>query len=135
MGAALYVATSAAEATDNSSNLADFGPDVANKVLENLSILNEIVLEWCERRGGEFTLPHITASGCLIDNDFWAGHLGLINYDDAWWWQKRAETDTGVYNFGILWLGLVCEESLAALDNPARIPVQLIGPRANECQE
>ncbi|MCY4005605.1 MAG: hypothetical protein OXE84_02080 [Rhodobacteraceae bacterium] len=136
-----YVATYAAEAMDNPLELADkileslaiSDPDAADQVLEDLSILNETVLDWCERHGGEFILPHIAAPGCLVDTSFWAGYLGLVNHDAAWWWQKRV--DAGPHNFGLLWLVLSCDEARAALDNPARIPLQLIGPRADECPQ
>ncbi len=69
-----YVATYAAEAIDNPLDFADrmleslviSNPDAADQVLEDLSILNETVLDWCEQHGGELILPHIAALDCLV---------------------------------------------------------------------
>ena len=115
--------------------------DVMKDLLNDLAVLNEAVLDWCDTQGGKFTLPNVSAPGCKIGNNFWAGTFGLINYESGWWWNKRAETEDPYYKFGLLWLVLPidpdapCAAALAALNNPARIPVKLIGPRAHECRQ
>ena len=60
------------------------------------------------------------------------------------WWDKRAGLPTG-YSFGVLWWigptpknacvvtqGKICQcpPAIAALNNPAQVPVKLIGPGA-----
>ena len=118
-----------------------------SKATDMLSEFNKAVLDWCETRGGSFMLPVTGAPGCKLGNEFWAGALRLVEEDAAWWWGKR--TGMGDLHFGILWYIAspepkqlcaasggalcLCHVGLAALDNPAKVPVVLIGPGAGEC--
>ncbi|MYB76890.1 MAG: hypothetical protein F4X83_07330 [Chloroflexi bacterium] len=134
LAVALALAPTASKATDPKS-------DMMKELLNNLAVLNEAVLDWCDTQGGQFALPNVSSPGCKIGKGIWAGTFGLINYEPGWWWNKRAETEDPYYKFGLLWLVLPidsdapCAAALAALNNPARIPVKLIGPRAHECQQ
>ena len=129
--AALTLTTTASEATDP------------------LSVLNAAVLDWCNAQGGSFRLPTISTPGCEIGNALWAGtlHGFLGEADAAWWWDKRAGI-TPAFSFGVLWFvgptpkefciktqGAICQcpPAIAAVNNPAQVPVVLIGPGAAAC--
>ena len=120
-----------------------------SKATDPLSLLNAAVLDWCDAQGGSFELPTISTPGCDMDNEFYAGTLhGFLGEPDAaWWWDKRAGLADPT--FGILWYvgptpkefcvetqGTICQcpIALSALNNPARVPVILIGPGATMCE-
>ena len=128
------------------SNAADTKSDIMKGALKNLAVLNEAVLNWCDTQGGKFMLPNVTAPGCRIGNNAWLGTFGgpfaIWAQEPGEWWKKRAEFENPYgMQFGLLWLVLPidpdapCAYATAALDNPARIPVKLIGPRAHECRQ
>ena len=132
LAVALTLAPTASKAADPKS-------DIMKELLNSLAVLNEAVLDWCDTQGGQFTLPTVSAPGCKIGNNFWAGTFGFIKYEAGWWWNKRAETQHPYFKFGLLWFVLPapdapCAAALAALNNPARIPVKLIGPHTHECR-
>lgn len=117
-------------------------PDSRAEVLDALAILSEEVLDWCERQGGEFMLPNVASPGCVVgNNNGWVGYFGLVNREDRWWWNKRTEFENPYGDkIGILWLTISpnmddCAAARAALNNPARIPVELIGPHAPDCRQ
>lgn len=136
------------------SCIAGAGPANAEEDGDLLSVLSGAVLEWCEAKGGEFMLPTVASPGCMIVTDSgvsgWGGHLGIFPLTDAsWWWEKRSGLSPGM-TFGVLWWtppratsdmfcdasdGVTCPCDLAhaALDNPASVPVVLIGPGADSC--
>ena len=120
-----------------------------SRATDALSALNAAVIDWCSTQGGSFSLPTIATPGCDIGNAMWAGTLhGVLGEPDAaWWWDKRAGIPAS-YTFGILWYvgpdpkevcdmtqGELCwcPPALAALNNPAQVPVVLIGPGATMC--
>ena len=82
-----------------------------------------------------------------------------VPFDRAWWWQRRA-ADNPEYRVGVLWLvdptnpaydmgrtsGVPgvdldptldneCDLAGAAVMNPAKVPVRLVGPSADECSD
>jgi len=97
---------------------------------------NEVVLEWCDKQGGEFFLPEFFAPGCKVGDLYWMAYLGAMT-DDAWWWDLRTGF-RGPIDFGVLWFvwptEVGCEIALSAKENPARVPVTLFGPHAGECR-
>ena len=121
----------------------------ASEATDPLSVLNAAVLDWCNAQGGSFRPPTISTPGCEIGNALWAGtlHGFLGEADAAWWWDKRAGI-TPAFPFGVLWFvgptpkefcvetqGTICQcpPAIAALNNPAQVPVVLIGPGAAAC--
>ena len=124
----------------------------ASEATDPLSVLNAAVLDWCDAQGGTFRLPSVSTPGCEIGNALWAGtlHGFLGEADAAWWWDKRAGLPPS-HPFGVLWFvgprpqgifasrrrGAICQclPAIAALNNPARVPVTLIGPGATACVE
>ena len=116
--------------------------------------LTGAVLDWCDRQGGYFRLPHISAPSCETGEVVYLGTLtgvfgAAMAPDAAWWWELR----TGLpddFTLGVLWYvgpndpkelcaasgGRLCQcdTARAALDNPARVPVVLIGPGAAVCE-
>ena len=123
--------------------------------LDLLSVLNAAVLDWCDAQlGADFYLPHISAPSCDTGETLYLGTLkGIFGDSDApdaaWWWELRAGYYTDVM-IGVLWYvgpndpeelcvasrGLLCQcpTALEALNNPARVPVVLIGPGASVCE-
>ena len=105
------------------------------------------VLDWCETQDGSFSLEFVGAPACEIGNEHWLGLIGFFERDAAWWWHWR--NGLADLHLGILWhVGSPypkqvcaatdgelcwCRAALAALDNPAKLPVVLIGPGAGEC--
>ena len=84
---------------------------------------------------------------------------GWVPFDLPWWWQRRA-ADKPEYRIGVLWLvdptnpvydmgrtsgvpgvdfdptlNNECSLAGAAVVNPAKVPVRLIGPSADECSD
>lgn len=123
----------------------------ASKATDPLSMLNAAVLDWCNAQGGSFRLPDITTPGCNMGDAVYAGtlHGFLGEADAAWWWQKRSGMLADL-SFRILWFvgpnpkevcvktqGAICQcpPAIAALNNPAQVPVVLIGPGAAACVE
>ena len=121
----------------------------ASEATDPLSVLNAAVLDWCDAQGGTFRLPSVSTPGCEIGNALWAGtmHGFLGEADAAWWWDKRAGLPPS-HPFGVLWFvgptpkefcvktqGAICQclPAIAALNNPARVPVVLIGPGSAAC--
>ena len=123
--------------------------------LDLLSLLNAAVLDWCDAQpGAVFYLPHISAPSCDTGEALYLGTLkGIFGDndvpDEAWWWELRAGYSTD-FTVGVLWYigpndpeelcvasrGLLCQcpTALEALNNPARVPVVLIGPGASVCE-
>ena len=123
------------------------GPDM-------LSLLAGAVLDWCDAQGGDFRLPHIGAPSCDTGEVIYLGTLkGVFGEvwapDAAWWWEQRTGWPDGLA-FGVLWYvgpnnpkelcaaskGTLCQcpTAHAALNNPARVPVVLVGPGAAVCE-
>ena len=123
--------------------------------LDLLSLLNAAVLDWCDAQpGAVFYLPHISAPSCDTGETLYLGTLkGIFGDndvpDEAWWWELRVGYSTD-FTVGVLWYvgpndpeelcvasrGLLCQcpTALEALNNPARVPVVLIGPGASVCE-
>ena len=123
--------------------------------LDLLSLLNAAVLDWCDAQpGAVFYLPHISAPSCDTGEALYLGTLkGIFGDndvpDEAWWWELRAGYSTD-FTVGVLWYvgpndpeelcvasrGLLCQcpTALEALNNPARVPVVLIGAGASVCE-
>ena len=125
-----------------------------------LWLLNEAVLDWCDAQAGEFYLPSIGAPSCATwKGSYRAGNPDVVYMgtlkgvfgaapDVAWWWKLR--TGDMSWEFGVLWYvgpndpkelcaasqGALCQcaTAHAALNNPARVPVVLIGPGAAVCE-
>lgn len=122
--------------------------------MEPLLLLAGAVLDWCDTQDGVFRLPVISAPSCETGEVFYLGTLiGMFGAtpDEAWWWEQR----TGLplpddLMIGVLWYvgpnpdpkalcsasqGVLCQcaAAHAALKNPARVPVVLIGRAASEC--
>ena len=119
-----------------------------------LSALTAAVLDWCEAQGREFLLPDIGSPSCNMgEGVFFTGTVrGIFGAamapDAAWWWKFRT-APTGMV-VGVLWYvgpnnprelcaasrGALCQCSTAhaALNNPARVPVVVIGPGAAVCE-
>ena len=116
--------------------------------------LTGAVLDWCDRQGGDFRLPHISAPSCETGEVVYLGTLkgvfgAAMAPDAAWWWELRAGLPDDL-RLGVLWYvgpndptelctasgGMLCQcdTARAALDNPARVPVVLIGPGAAVCE-
>ena len=130
------------------------GTPRADQAMDLLSLLNEAVLDWCDTQAGVFRLPHISAPSCETEE---ALHLGTLKGifgeadapDAAWWWEIRANVPANL-TVGVLWYvgpndpkelcaasrGMLCQcpTALAALNNPARVSVVLIGPGAAACE-
>ena len=118
-----------------------------------LSLLNSAVLDWCDTQAGVFHLPHISAPSCETGKTLYLGTLkgifGEVNAPDAaWWWNLRTNVPPN-HTVGVLWYvsasakdlcaasaGRLCQcpTALAALNNPARVPMVLIGPGAAMCE-
>ena len=117
-----------------------------------LSLLAGAVLGWCDAQGGDFRLPHIGAPSCETGEVVYLGTLkGVFGEaaDAAWWWKQRTGLRDGL-TFGVLWYvgpndpeelcaaseGRLCQcpPAYAALNNPARVPVVLVGPGAAVCE-
>lgn len=123
-----------------------------SKATDPLSLLNEAVLDWCDMKSGIFHLPHISAPSCEINSTIYLGTLkgifGDVDAPDAaWWWKLREGVPSG-FTIGVLWyiggnpkelcaasqeMICPCSTALAALNNPAKVPVVLIGPGAVRC--
>ena len=122
-----------------------------NELLENLS---GAVLDWCDAQGGQFMLPHISAPSCKLNQVVYLGTLkGVFGAagapDSAWWWELRSDIPADL-EIGVLWYtgpnnpmelcaasnGVLCQCDTAreALDNPARVPVVLVGPGTAVCE-
>ena len=120
-----------------------------------LSLLNAAVLDWCDTQAGVFRLPHISAPSCETDEVLYLGTLkGVFGEADApdadWWWQWRTGIHSVGLRTGVLWYvgpndpkelcaasqGMLCQcpTALAAFNNPAQVPVALIGPGAASCE-
>ena len=116
--------------------------------------LNEAVLKWCDTQDGGFRLPHISAPSCETGEVVYLGTLtGIFGAamapDAAWWWEKRTGLPDDL-TIGVLWYvgpndpkelctasrGALCQCPTAheALNNPAQVPVVLIGPGAAVCE-
>ena len=119
-----------------------------------LSLLNAAVLDWCDTQAGVFRLPHISAPSCETDEALYLGTLkgifGEVDAPDAaWWWKIRTYVPAN-FTVGALWYvgpndprelcatsqGMLCQcpTALAALNNPGKVPVVLIGPGAAACE-
>ena len=117
-----------------------------------LSLLAGAVLDWCDAQGGNFLLPHISAPSCQTGEVVYLGTLNGVfgeTADAAWWWKQRAGLPDGL-TIGVLWYvgpndpkelcaaseGRLCQcpSARAALNNPARVPVVLVGPGAAVCE-
>ena len=75
--------------------------------------------------------------------------VGPLATDATWWWKLRSG-DPPNHRTGVLWFVpsptpkelcavsegklCLCRTALAALNNPAQVPVVLIGPGAAECE-
>ena len=120
------------------------------RAMDLLSLLNAAVLDWCDTQNGVFRLPHIGAPSCETDEVLYLGSLkGIFGEADApdaaWWWEIRTGLPLSL-SVGVLWYvgpndpkklcvasqGKLCQcpTALAALINPAKVPVALIGPGA-----
>lgn len=129
-------------------------PMSATRATDLLSSLNAAVLDWCNAQSGTFHLPDISAPSCEVGEVFYLGTLigsfgEIMAPDAAWWWKKRA-TALPNLKIGVLWnvasptpkelcaasKGKLCQctTALAALNNPAQVPVVLIGPGAAVCE-
>lgn len=125
------------------------------RAMDLLSLLNAAVLDWCDTQAGVFRLPHISAPSCETDEALYLGTLkgvfGEVDApDSAWWWQWRTGIHSVGPSTGVLWYvgpndpkelcaasqGMLCQcpTALAAFNNPARVPVVLIGPGAAACE-
>ena len=119
-----------------------------------LSLLAGAVLDWCDAQGGDFRLPHISAPSCETGEVVYLGTLkgvfGAAMAPDAdWWWELRTGLPDDL-SLGVLWYvgrndpkelcaaskGRLCQcpPAHAALNNPARVPVVLVGPGASVCE-
>ena len=139
-------------------------PDKSDDKNSPLWLLNEAVLDWCDAQAGEFFLPEIGAPACATwEGSYRVGspavvYMGTLKGmfgaamapDVAWWWKLRTG-DTRSWEPGVLWYvgpndnpkelcaaseGKLCQcpAAHAALNNPARVPVVLIGPGAAVCE-
>lgn len=125
-------------------------PTHAPRAADLLSALNAAVLDWCNGRSGTFHLPHISAPSCETDNTLYLGRIGIMGENATrWWWEIRSG-DPPNLRTGVLWYvpsptpkelcavseGIFCQcrMALAALNNPAQVPVALIGPGAAVCE-
>lgn len=125
-----------------------------SRATDMLSLLNSAVLDWCDKQAGVFRLPHFSAPSCETGEVLYLGTLkgifGEVDAPDAaWWWEQRAGAPPNL-TIGMLWyissndpkklcaatqeLFCQCPTALAALNNPARVPVVLIGPGATVCE-
>ena len=124
------------------------------RAMDLLSLLNASVLDWCDTQAGVFRLPHISVPSCETDEALYLGTLkGIFGEADApdaaWWWEKRTNVPPNL-TVGVLWYvgpndpkelcaasqGMLCQcpTAHAALNNPAHVPVVLIGPGAAACE-
>ena len=124
------------------------------RAMDLLSLLNAAVLDWCDTQAGVFRLPHISAPSCETGEALYLGTLkGIFGEADApdplWWWKLRTDVPPNL-TIGVLWYvgpndpkelcatsqGMLCQcpTALAALNNPAQMPVVLIGPGAAVCE-
>ena len=129
-------------------------PAPPSRAMDLLSLLNAAVLDWCDTQAGVFRLPHISAPSCEKGEVLYLGTLkGIFGEADApdaaWWWKQRTDLPSDLV-VGVLWYvgpndpkelcaasqGMLCQcpTALAALNNPARVPVVLIGPGAAVCE-
>ena len=112
------------------------------------------VLDWCDARGGEFKLHDKNGEpaeywidfplsaceiGLFVPEEIWAGFPGVREIPLMRWWNlKNGFASKGIEG-GILWYvparqgGELCSFASAALNNPAKVPVDLIGPGVGEC--
>ena len=126
------------------------------RAVDLLSLLNAAVLDWCDTQAGVFRLPHISAPSCETEDALYLGSLkGIFGEADApdaaWWWQWRTGIHSVGLRTGVLWYvgpndpkevcaashgGSLCPcpAALAAFNNPAQVPVVLIGPGATSCE-
>ena len=123
------------------------------RAMDLLSLLNAAVLDWCDTQAGVFRLPHISTPSCETHETLYLGTLkGIFGEADApdaaWWWEKRTNVPAS-FTVGMLWYvgpndpeelcvasqGMLCQcpTAIAALNNPAQVPVVLIGPGAVAC--
>ena len=124
------------------------------RAMDLFSLLNAAVLDWCDTQAGVFRLPHISAPSCETGEALYLGSLkGILGEvdapDPAWWWNLRTDVPPDL-PLGVLWYvgpndpkelcaatqGVLCQcpTALAALNNPAQMPVVLIGPGAAVCE-
>ena len=122
--------------------------------MELVRILAGAVLDWCDTQDGDFWLPHISSPVCWTGGVAYLGTLrgafgAAMAPDAAWWWDLRTDLPDD-FMVGVLWYvgpndnpkalcaasrGKLCQcaAAHAALNNPARVPVVLIGPGESEC--
>ena len=119
-----------------------------------LRLLAAAVLDWCDTQDGEFWLPDISVPSCETGEVVYLGTLkgiygAVMAPDAAWWWERRTGLPADL-TIGVLWYvgpndpqalcaasrGALCQcaTAHAALNNPARVPVVLIGPGAAVCE-
>ena len=124
------------------------------RAVDLLSLLNAAVLDWCDTQAGVFHLPHISAPSCETGGALYLGTLkgffGEMDAPDAaWWWKQRTDVPPNL-TISVLWYvgpndpkelcaashGKLCQcpTALAALNNPAKVLVVLIGPGAAACE-
>ena len=118
-------------------------------------LLAGAVLDWCDTQDGDFRLAHISAPSCETGKVLYLGTLhgvfgAAMAPDAAWWWEQRIGVPDDL-TIGMLWYvgpnpdpqalcaasrGALCQcaTAHAALNNPARVPVVLIGPGAAVCE-
>ena len=103
--------------------------------------LYEAALDWCSSQSGEFHIDEdVDWPSCTI---YEAGrvYIGVFGALLAWagdalWWEYRSHSSGLDVDMGLLWYvdhRLECVSANAAVNNPARIPVVLIGPAAEAC--
>ena len=129
-------------------------PAASPKATDLLSLLNAAVLDWCNTQAGIFRLPHVSAPSCETPEALYLGTLkgvfGEVNAPDAAWWWKQRSSVLPDLTIGVLWYvgpndpvelcaaseGVLCQcpTAFAALNNPAQIPVVLIGSGAAVCE-
>ena len=69
--------------------------------------LTGAVLDWCDRQGGYFRLPHISAPSCETGEVVYLGTLkgvfgAAMAPDAAWWWKLRTGLPDDL-TLGVLW--------------------------------
>ena len=124
------------------------------RAVDLLPLLAAAVLDWCDTQAGVFRLPHISAPSCETEDALYLGSLkGIFGEADApdaaWWWQWRTGIHSVGLRTGVLWyvgndpkevcaashgVFCPCPTALAAVNNPAQVPVVLIGPGATACE-
>ena len=89
--------------------MAVMAPSAGGEEFHPLSALNAAVIEWCERAGGVFGLPHVGAPNCQVDEGgttiIYLGALFATfgeTKDPLWWWEQRSGMPDD-YTIGVLW--------------------------------